>query len=108
MEKKANLSPEIKAQWLAALRSWKYEQGESCLRSRDDRFCCLGVLADILFPENWSKDDSDYYLSGFPGSVYWAYLPENILDTDIQGVLTLMNDGGDTFNMIADWIERNL
>ena len=33
--------------WVAALRSGKYYQGADALRSKDDRFCCLGVDADI-------------------------------------------------------------
>ena len=38
----------IKTKWIEALRSGKYEQGKGKLRSEDNKFCCLGVLADVL------------------------------------------------------------
>lgn len=45
------LKPEVKAKWLAALRSGEYQQGVSQLRYEDpdkvQRFCCLGVLCDL-------------------------------------------------------------
>lgn len=58
MEKK--LDPELKAKWLAALRSGEYKQGRYCL-STDNGFCCLGVLCDIV------KDDVGY--EWVPGNV---------------------------------------
>lgn len=41
------MDPGVKALWLEALRSGKYEQGNSVLRTGDDKYCCLGVLCDI-------------------------------------------------------------
>ena len=54
------MNPEIKKQWLEALRSGKYEQGEGQLQYIDrenfrdltskinsQSFCCLGVLCDL-------------------------------------------------------------
>lgn len=40
------MNPEIKAAWVAALRSGDYKQGGTVLRRRD-RYCCLGVLCDL-------------------------------------------------------------
>jgi hypothetical protein len=40
------MNPDIKAQWVAALRSGEYQQGRSLLR-REECFCCLGVLCDL-------------------------------------------------------------
>lgn len=45
------LNPEVKAKWVAALRSGEYKQGYRNLRSPDDRFCCLGVLCDLAAKE---------------------------------------------------------
>ena len=45
------MNPEIKREWVAALRSGKYEQGDGELRDPfkvTEKFCCLGVLCDIL------------------------------------------------------------
>jgi hypothetical protein len=44
------MNPEIKARWVAALRSGDYRQGTNRLCTRNpagDHFCCLGVLADL-------------------------------------------------------------
>lgn len=45
------MNPEIKQQWINALRSGKYKQGIARLaRYRDDgeiEYCCLGVLCDL-------------------------------------------------------------
>ena len=37
---------EVKQQWVTALRSGEYAQGNGHLR-KDDEYCCLGVLCDI-------------------------------------------------------------
>lgn len=44
------MKPEIKAQWLAALRSGQYTQATGVLHEtgpRGDSYCCLGVLCDL-------------------------------------------------------------
>jgi len=41
--------------WVTALRSGQYEQGKYALRTGDDRYCCLGVLADVAAPDCWGK-----------------------------------------------------
>ena len=42
------MNQDVKDQWLTALRSGDYEQGtRSGLHSRDNKFCCLGVLCDL-------------------------------------------------------------
>ena len=41
------LDKKVKAKWLRALRSNKYEKGKQYL-CRDNKFCCLGVLNDLL------------------------------------------------------------
>jgi hypothetical protein len=46
--------------WVEALRSGKYQQGRSSLRAKgipialaQDKFCCLGVLCDVIDSERW-------------------------------------------------------
>jgi hypothetical protein len=41
------LNAEVKAKWVAALLSGEYKQGKGWLRSRQDDYCCLGVLCDL-------------------------------------------------------------
>jgi len=38
----------VAKKWVKALRSGKYEQGAGVLKTEDGRFCCLGVLTDVL------------------------------------------------------------
>lgn len=40
------MNPELKAMWIAALRSGEFDQGRGKLRN-DNGYCCLGVLAVI-------------------------------------------------------------
>ena len=47
------MKAEVKALWLAALRSGKYEQGQHALRVPGEQagqyaYCCLGVLCDVF------------------------------------------------------------
>lgn len=46
------MSPELKTRWLEALRSGEYKQGRAYLR-KDDKFCCLGVLCDLIDSTQW-------------------------------------------------------
>jgi hypothetical protein len=96
------MDKDIKAKWLEALRSGRYRQGEGALRV-DDKFCCLGVLCDLIAPGEWM------------GGVFRAnevFLPESLNSTlgigeqDLE--LAEMNDSGKSFAEIADYIEQNL
>lgn len=111
------MNPEIKAKWVAALRSGEYQQGRERLRAANDKFCCLGVLCDIHSKETgtpWQYGDIDRNV--YCGKT--AFLPESVADWAelthvgpyIQsiGSLTNLNDGGSTFPQIADLIEKHL
>lgn len=41
------MNQDIKAEWVAALRSGKYKQTNGALKD-DTGFCCLGVLCDVV------------------------------------------------------------
>lgn len=48
------LDADLKQQWVDALRSGEYKQGmEGNLRSKDDEFCCLGILCDLIPGVEW-------------------------------------------------------
>lgn len=106
------MNEEIKTKWLEALRSGRYQQGKSVLRGPDDRYCCLGVLCDVIDSSGWVQQS--------PGSFYdygpardAVYLPGPIavearLGEEVQRSLANMNDIGYTFDRIADRIEENL
>lgn len=107
------MKPEIKTKWLAALRSGKYKQGKGCLRSGDDKFCCLGVLLDVVAPKGWLSSfhsakryhRSSDSIGELPTASFArrARLPCGILKD-----LAAMNDNGTRFTTIAKYIEKNL
>jgi hypothetical protein len=86
-----------KENWVKALRSGEYKQGKGRLELHNDdgstSYCCLGVLNAI--------DESIYASDNF-------FLSLVILDINTQMRLAIMNDGGATFNEIAEYIEREL
>lgn len=111
----SKMNPEIKNRWTKALRSGKYKQGKGLLRDSEDRYCCLGVLCDVV------KSDLGLEWESFMGCYsienYEASLPDTIVkftgvnSTGYYGKvrLVLMNDrDGYTFNEIAEVIEKEL
>lgn len=62
------------AKWIAALRSGKYQQTFSELKSADGGFCCLGVLCDISGVGRWTEQRE--YNTGRETS--WALLPTEV------------------------------
>jgi hypothetical protein len=121
------LVPEVKAKWVAALRSGKFKQTEG--RLADERgFCCLGVLCEI-----YKEEDADYAArcqpfeggggahmydghSGIPPdsvarwAFSWSVWPD--IDLKIKDLVcspAQHNDKwGRTFEEIADAIEEQL
>lgn len=120
------MNPEVKALWLAALRSGEYPQTSRALRDGYG-FCCLGVLCDIHTKTTgngmWSVGGSysaNNHTRGEippPAVVTWAGLnrpnpdvvkEETQYDTIIYRSLAELNDRGATFEEIADIIEEVL
>ena len=120
----ARMNPEIKAQWVAALRSGEFAQGFSALHSQEPvGYCCLGVLCVLAqragiveaFPESnglvWYGGDA-----GNPAEN--AYLPEEVIAwaglasrnprVANEESLAKMNDDVASFSVIADHIEEYL
>lgn len=129
----------IKAQWLKALRSGEYKQGQYALRytaeSGEMKYCCLGVLTDILIKRgllpSWEAEYEGSAFFGIPtgGAILTASLnPEACSLTGLTPVAHLvdphqtlaqlgnpdqslagLNDRlGKTFLEIADIIEAEL
>lgn len=99
-------------EWTDALRSGHYKQGKRLLRSKDDEFCCLGVLENEIDPTVWQSKYS--YALGVPLKGGAISVPSNKTATALQtlalfwDVLAKMNDGGNSFDEIADYIESFL
>lgn len=127
------MQPEIKDKWTTALRSDEYLQGKSALKivvsGQPARYCCWGVLCEILEIPESEGDHSGVLNFNFPardatgtarttardGMVphFWA---ESLgVDQPTMHLLARMNDGGQefagnqqTFHQIADYIDVNL
>lgn len=127
------MNPEVKAKWLAALRSGDYAQAKGSLKDdlyEDENnpteatsvgYCCLGVLCELARQEGGvltsiSKSFSGIYNydgeSGLlPFSVQqWSGLndssPEYQNEDGEYIWLTDLNDNGKTFAELADIIEE--
>lgn len=116
------MNPEVKKLWLQALRSGEYTQGTGVLRTRNDEYCCLGVLCEIAAqqgvippptqqrggfttPRAYFYDEASHYLS--PRVMEWAGLSSQTgIRPESLGVsLAVLNDDGSSFKEIADIIE---
>ena len=72
-----NTNLELIKEWVKALRSGKYTQGQDCLRGKDDKFCCLGVLCDLTSRKKWDEENDEYYCTILGEE---EVLPESILN----------------------------
>ncbi len=118
------MKEEIKKLWCAALRSGEYKQGTGCLRTRNDEFCCLGVLDDVYAKQTgediWElREDGRWYFHDnadilSPKVQDWAELGNgnpNVVDpddSDVELSLAEFNDDEVPFTTIADMIEKQL
>jgi hypothetical protein len=124
------VNQEIREQWVAALRSGEYEQGQGALNS-DGKFCCLGVLCELAVNAGVTtrayNDNGETVWASY-GPCFEAHiLPYDVrqwaaLDSGDPGVrlgdgdfptLAELNDGDHdypqySFAQIADLIEDQL
>lgn len=116
---------ELKQKWVEALRSGQYTQGKGVLRTGADRFCCLGVLCDLVDPSGWGQlsavetcvDGRDMELDAYSYEYREARvatsLPNNLREivglqpADMRALIQL-NDFGRSFETIAQHIEVNI
>lgn len=75
------MNPKIKSQWIEALISGNYLQGHCYLRSNNDLFSVLGVLADLAVQKNvgsWYRNQRLIDIcTGTKKHPYQFVLPEN-------------------------------
>lgn len=117
------------AEWVKALRSGDYEQGQDYL-CRDGKFCCLGVLCEIQeLPKEVVEGDIYYVFEGLESYATKRALQQSAIpaaaratileDLNLRQTVTdevgdgrslhthliCMNDEGKSFTEIADYIE---
>ena len=98
----------VKQKWVEALRSGQYLQGKNALKT-DDKFCCLGVLCDILYPEQWIRDGGYSLIWGEDSGLPPELRDSLSIDRKQEDILIQLNDEkGKDFLQIADYIEQNL
>ena len=101
------MAPELKAKWVAALRSGKYKQGKGTLY-KGGKHCCLGVLHRIAYPDRPIPAKKQSFTSAEEIGLGFGMFPTHHLAN--------MNDGRNlegggkgkqySFAEIADYIER--
>lgn len=106
---------EHRQQWIDALKSGKYKKGEGRLKTNDNCYCCLGVLAEL----NNDLDENNCF-KGFSVALlrnHTAGLIRNLnipssheynhygLNEDIQNKLATINDDYDTFEPVIEAIK---
>lgn len=113
------LRPDVKKQWLAALRGGKYKQGYGALHTSDGAFCCLGVLCDLL-DENKVGCAKKCFPESLPDFRERFGIPDSVSTTDTQWMwqvpykgekhlLLVLNDEVNlSFKQIANIIERTV
>ena len=117
------MDPEVKAKWVAALRSGEYEQGYEYLKTvepnGDTKYCCLGVLCQIQGLE-WGPSRKGNHptirpvSNNYDGDGDECVLPNSVklklgLTEDQQNELIEKNDThAEPFSVIANYIEENL
>jgi hypothetical protein len=107
------MDAKLKANWIEALRSGKYQQARKYLR-QGNGFCCLGVACDLIDSSEWGDETSTgaYYYgpSDYDALTVWSGDIEARygLTPKQSEVLWRMNDEGNSFAEIADYIEANL
>jgi hypothetical protein len=110
--------PEVKAKWVAALRSGEYLQGQGNLKNSQfvesgiqHRFCCLGVLCDVMDPGGWKGREHSFNNGksrqySFPNQNVMKEL--GIYPSAMKKLGSMNDDDGLDFNKIADYIEKTL
>jgi hypothetical protein len=99
------MDKELKAKWIAALRSGVYHQTRGSMKDFDG-YCCLGVLREIIAPGSTAAAKNSDHLSAEHAEIAGLRFGQ-------QSELANMNDGSNdhrphSFAEIADYIEKEI
>jgi hypothetical protein len=104
------MDQELKDKWLKALRSKEYRGKPGLLKTSNDEYSCIGVLADLLVQEGKASWGESYARTH--GLIVLRYkgeqsgsLPYELLDQLSQFKIRKLENDGATFSQLADWIE---
>src|SRR5689334_10863112 len=121
------MNKRVKRLWVKALRSGEYRQAKKFLRTKANgeiRYCCLGVLCEIYRQEtqdgSWGDSTNKAWFQVSDGGddaelpvavMEWAEIddPDPQLGVSSNApTAAKLNDRGETFEYIADRIEKHL
>ena len=91
------MTPELKAKWVAALRSGEYTQGRYSLITEDGGYCCLGVLCMVLGKPELLTANYEYLRKA-----------SGLTNSETEGCAELNDSARSSFNQIANYIEGYL
>jgi hypothetical protein len=99
------VTPELKAKWVAALRSGQYQQARERMKAADGALCCLGVLCVISGVEPIELS-AGQVMVGDGNAASYDFVQEQGL---VPSVFITLNDKRKwSFAQIADYIEANV
>ena len=107
----------LKNKWVSALRSGEYDQCQAQLirsGSIEDRYCCLGVLADIYNPNAWCGSEWEFESDEGVRAEYDKEFGADALnelglkEKDQTYLIKMNDDDGASFSQIADWVEESI
>lgn len=105
------MDPTLKHRWLMALTSGRYQRGAEVMR-RNDLWCPLGVLCDIVAPEDWEMKNVDYSHRNsvcFPDESVIRLLSYNYQQAnDFAEEVALLNDNNCTYEKVIYFIFKNI
>lgn len=99
---------ELKERWLAALRSGVYKQGKGLLCDPAGRYCCLGVLQKVADGKVESRKSKALPMPTDNWYDKHGICPERYKVAASPISLATMNDKGNSFTDIADFIEEKV
>ena len=107
-KKTRGMDPRLKRRWIAALQSGAYDKCESALCLVDEngaRYCCLGVLYELVQGEDAWKGH-DYGLRTRSGSR--NYYGGHLISEHHMYQLSDVNDDNSSFKQVVKYIKKNL
>lgn len=103
------MDQQVKAEWVAALRSGEYKQARERLCAIDGSMCCLGVLVDTCVDGEWVHEWGGWTFQGRSGKIPEPVRHRLRLTASQESDLIGLNDRKYwSFGRIANWIEKNL
>lgn len=107
---------DVKDYWLAALKAGTHKQGKLLLRTNEDQYCFLGVLADLSVTYGGvvrTQDKVSYVYDGYreclpDKAIEWAGMKNgNGFTTHVGQSLTKLNDESMPWNDLIMLLEKN-